>query len=608
MEPVEGSFPRSPRRVKKWLTELQGSDIGELTRQFYHGLKHSNRLCNEPRLRIELLELMRPTGWLILDNLLARYASLSLPLPDKSRRIFDLHMAILQELAFGYKIALVDAAKGGDEVPARLLLLATERAISNLSEIMLRCAQLYQSLPKSIWSDLHQLYAGMEKLDLQGKVLRDAGPRGTAKLSVGGAYKRVLVFTLCSPNHLRRGESVLLFNKLEKWVDEVELGSSAPDAQSRRHGASFGVCLGTNAPPSRLGFVNAPDPAELRAIDLRRLLPLVDAELTRAPQQESPILDDEHLQRSTLLCIKASLSLASERKSGRAVRNNKALVETGLKDIHARLCHERKPAAPSGKDPALELSDLQLMSLPHAGCSEAGDGFITHPAFGNNSRDSQVWESVARGKPMNRALVNGQRDRVQARLSVKELPRQQNWNVVNVSAAGFGLRWQGDGPSRAHVGEVVALREKTRDGRTLSWRIGVIRWIQFTDTRSFLCGVQLLSPRVVPVVAERRHGVRAQDISSNECLMLPEIKAIKQSSTLLAPSHTFRQGDITTIRVGTKDVRVKLIEALEQTSFFTQFQIRLATGVTKVAATGSGTSLPAPREEGDEFSGLWRSL
>ncbi len=606
MEPVEGSFPRSPRRVKKWLAELQGNDIGELTRQFYHGLKHSNRLRNEPRVRVEIMELMRPTGWLILDNLLARYASLSLPLPEKSRRIYDLHLAILQELAFGYKIALVDAAQGGEQLPARLQMLASERAISNLSEVMLRCAQLYQPLPKSIWSDLHQLYAGVEKLDLQSKELRDAGPRGNAQLSVSAAYKRALVFTLCSPNRLRRGEAVLLFNKLEHWSDDVLLGNSTPDAQSRRRGASFGVCLGTNAPPSRLGFVNAPNPAELRAIDLSKLLPRVDEELKRAPQHESPILDDEHLQRSTLLCIKASLSLSNQRKSGRAVRNNKALVETGLKDIHARLCHERKPAASKADDSGLNLNDLQLMSLPPTERRGSGTGFITHPQLGGPSRDGQLWESVARGKPMGRALVKAQHSG--ARSNARPPPRQQNWTVVNVSAAGFGLRWQGEGPSRAHVGEVVALREKTRDGRTLSWRIGVIRWMQFTDTRSFLCGVQMLSPRVVPVVAERRHGVRAQDISSNECLMLPEIKAIKQPSTLLAPSHTFRQGDITTIHIGDKDVRVKLVEALDQTSFFTRFQIRIATGAAKAASSG-GASLPSPRrEEADEFSGVWRSL
>jgi hypothetical protein len=256
------------------------------------------------------------------------------------------------------------------------------------------------------------------------------------------------------------------------------------------------------------------------------------------------------------------------------------------------------------------------MSLPQVERRELRDGgYITHPNFADpeGSGAGDVWEAVAKRKPMSRAYAEEQLKRADKRIGVKPEQREQNWTVVNVSAGGFGLRWQGDGPSRAHVGEVVSLREKTRDGRTLGWRVGVIRWMQFTEVNNFLCGVQLLSPRVMPVIAERRQGIRAQDVSKVECLILPEIKSIKQPSTLLAPSHMFKVGEITTIRVGKHDVRVKMIDAVEETSFFTQFQIRMATGVRKPreeeAAVAASLPKPEPRKVGDdEFDNLWKSL
>ncbi|MEM7293810.1 MAG: hypothetical protein AAF420_10520, partial [Pseudomonadota bacterium] len=149
-EPTEDSFPGTPRKVKKWLSELQTSDIGETTRQFYNGLKHSNRLVNDAKSRIEVMELFRPTARLVIKNLLKRYTMLGLPLPEKARRIFDLNIALLTEMAFGYKIALVDAMMGNSSLPPKSQGLAAQRAISYLSESLLRCVQIYSPVPSGV--------------------------------------------------------------------------------------------------------------------------------------------------------------------------------------------------------------------------------------------------------------------------------------------------------------------------------------------------------------------------------------------------------------------------------------------------------------------------
>ena len=101
--PEKDSFPGTPRKVKKWLSELQTNELGETTRhttthKLYDALKHSNRLVNETRARIEVMELFRPVARTICDNLLKRYSRQGLPLPEKVRSIFDLNIALLTEM------------------------------------------------------------------------------------------------------------------------------------------------------------------------------------------------------------------------------------------------------------------------------------------------------------------------------------------------------------------------------------------------------------------------------------------------------------------------------------------------------------------------------
>ena len=268
-EPTQDSFPGTPRKVKKWLSELIANDIGETTRQFYSGLRHSNRLINDARTRVEVMELFRPHARPIFSALLKRYSMLGLPLPEKARRIFDLNLAILTEMAFGYKIAVNDFHLGNSTLPPKLHGLAAHRAIGYLSEILLRCAQVYSPAPANVWSDLHQLYASCEGINFHTKPIADSELKHSQRSTVEDMYKRALLLSLSRPQSMRKGEVTHVFNALESWSQEAHLSKlgSRQDITSL-----FGINLNTDAPPTPLRFLHSSQGAQIRTLDLSDLM------------------------------------------------------------------------------------------------------------------------------------------------------------------------------------------------------------------------------------------------------------------------------------------------------------------------------------------------
>ncbi len=617
-EPTEDSFPGTPRKVKKWLAELQTSDIGETTRQLYNGLKHSNRLVNDARARVEVMEMFRPVTRLVCNNLLKKYNMLGLPLPEKARRIFDLNLAFLTEMAFGYKIAISDSSIDNSPLSPKIHGLAAHRAISYLSELLLRCLQNYAPVTTGAWQDMHQVYASCEAINYHTKPIPDAELVESSRSSVEDTYKRALLLSLCRPESLRKGEVVYVYKALETWVSLAKLNSLGGRQDISQ---LFGINLDTDAPPTALRFLHASKGSNIRTLDLSELLRTVTKKLDAIPEVDSPIVHDKELPRNALVCLKANWGMQAERKSARAMRGEKVTVEVGLKDIHAHLVYLQTPpkeANASSKSVygGSDYTDLQLMSIPPEDRKETASsgGFITHPDM-KGSEEHNVWDTVVTRSGLTETAMEAKKQRlntVGAELLKEGPAARQEWSVINKSSGGFGLKWIGESTTRAHVGELIALREAPAEKQPTQWRIGMLRWMQFSNDNTFVCGVQTISPRIVPVIVERKRSSSLVDVTLQECLMLPEIKPIGQASSLISPAHMFRLGEIVTIKVGGRELKYKLIDLEEQTGSFSQFLIQsTSVGTSKNVAPAAVTPkkpTPSTQQEDDEFGNLWDKL
>jgi hypothetical protein len=89
-----------------------------------------------------------------------------------------------------------------------------------------------------------------------------------------------------------------------------------------------------------------------------------------------------------------------------------------------------------------------------------------------------------------------------------------------------------------------------------------------------------------------------------ECLVLPEIKPIGQSTSLLAPAHMYKTGDTVRVRIFEKDLRVTLTGVVEHTGSFTQFTMESA-NIGKSKPSEEKESL---QDDGRFDSGVWRSI
>ena len=198
------AFPSTPRHVKKWLNDLPLINMGETTKAFYSELKQLNRAELPARQRLEVMELLRPTGRIVLDYLSKHLTARSLPLPPKSQKIGQLSQAITLELATGYKLILRDVAQNKEKLDAKRLTMAIHRALRYLGDAQLLSAKVYTSLPAGIWNDINQLFLFAEKNKLTEAEIKDDQYVTMKQSSINTVYKQLCLFAISRPETLHQ--------------------------------------------------------------------------------------------------------------------------------------------------------------------------------------------------------------------------------------------------------------------------------------------------------------------------------------------------------------------------------------------------------------------
>jgi len=224
---------------------------------------------------------------------------------------------------------------------------------------------------------------------------------------------------------------------------------------------------------------------------------------------------------------------------------------------------------------------------------------MTHTEVGATENDS--WDMVAKGRTLTDTYANEQKSILDDKLKLRHKNADSHWEIVNISAGGYCLRWNSDDTSKAQIGELIALQEfDSKDN--FEWRIGVIRWMQFTREHGLEIGVQVISPKVVTATAQRIN--RPNEVPF-ECLMLPGMKALNQASSTILPAHAFKTNDKLTVQILENKIDVTLSETKEHTGSFTQFTY-------KNTEVDKRIKKQAKKEEAnknkDDFDELWSSL
>jgi hypothetical protein len=211
--------------------------------------------------------------------------------------------------------------------------------------------------------------------------------------------------------------------------------------------------------------------------------------------------------------------------------------------------------------------ELDLMLMPSDEYTNSNDNYIIAPKA-TDTNSSIAWDIVAKG-----SVVSDTAMKIKNALPepTEELipSNWQSWEVVNASAGGYRLLWKDSQSSKAHVGELLALRET--DGKGHHWRIGVIRWMQYQENHGLEIGVKLLAPKVTIATAQYKKSRYQKAPELMKILLLPSVNVIKQPSRLLTPASRFSKGEQIVVKTTKRKFLIELTDLREHSANFSEF-------------------------------------
>ena len=602
-QPAASATPSHPRKLKKKIAALPNSNMGELTRQTFAILRDLNRQTMPSKHRLEDMEMLRPLAREIFNNLQKYFVNRTLPLPEKSQKIVNLNQSILQELVYGYAIIASEAANNTDQkVDNKTLTIAICRAINYLSEILLRASEVYTLSPEHLWSDVHQLYDFAESRGIADKTVID-NEKTPEKITIANSYKQILLFNLSRPIALRQRDSNRVYNELFEWVKLCTLHNKVTEEMIDR---VFCMHINEDRPPHYLNRTDLESGDSIRVLNASKLvIHIKELQAERKKEKQKLALGDE-IPLETLNALVFSWGVNAKRRFSRADRNEHIYVAIGLKKI-ARAINDSykddtgidtKSGFVRTSTSTMQDPDFTLESISYEENSGL-QGYVTHTEIGAGENNN--WDLVARGRALTDTYEKQQNMLNQGPMANTRKNIDDHWQIVNVSAGGYCLRWNSDEPSKAQIGELIALQEFSSN-KDFEWRIGVIRWMQYTDEHGLEIGVQVISPKVITASAQRVN--RPNEIPF-DCLMLPGVKAIKQAPSIILPSHAFKTGDKLNIQALNSKIGITLIDTREHTGSFTQFTYSNSEEVKRVKKQ---VKKEEANKNKDDFDELWSSL
>ncbi len=615
--PTATSTPSNPRKLKKLLSVLPNSNMGELTKQTFQILRDLNRQTMPSKHRLENLEMLRVPAHEIFNNLKKYFINRTLPLPEKSQKIVNLNQSLLQELVYGYEIIAYESANKIDtKINDKTLSTSICRAINYLSEMLLHCCEVYELCPKNLWHDTHQLYLFAESKNLVDNIVIDK-QREIEKTTIANSYKQILLFTLAQPITLRQSDSDRVFKELFKWSQYANIQRETPTSLI---GSVFCMRVNEDTAPHYLNENDLAEDVIIRTLDTSKLVSHVESLIAEQSEQQQKFAVGDTIPLETLKTLVSSWGKSPKRQFSRAERQGHINVAIGLSNICKAIQDSSKKEIPDNsgygffKTPAVseensidsrhdffqtsETSEkdqnftLSSITTDDGKCQQEG---MAHIELGNT--EDNMWDMVGKGRILTNTYEKDKQLINEDQLELRKQNADSHWEMVNISAGGYCLRWNSDHTSKAQIGELIALQEFYADNN-FKWNIGAIRWMQFTRKNDLEIGVKILSTEVVTATAQRANRL---DETPFACLMLPDIKALEQTSSTILPSYAFKTNNKLVVQILENKLNITLGETTEHTGSFTQFayiNTELDPRIKKAEAT----------KNKDDFDELWSSL
>ncbi|MDH3343163.1 MAG: hypothetical protein OEM07_05520, partial [Gammaproteobacteria bacterium] len=304
-------------------------------------------------------------------------------------------------------------------------------------------------------------------------------------------------------------------------------------------------------------------------LETTELVDNIRKEISSISDKQDTITVGDNLSIETLKSLSMSWGVMPKRRFSRAGKHGQIAAAIGLSHAAKMISESNLPESLESMSESFDSgSSFTLENIPEElkSMSDEASTYMTHTEIGGTS--SNAWDMVAKGKVMTNAFDKQRLLIEEEKLKLNKEDDDLHWEVVNISAGGYCLRWNSESTSKAQIGELIALHEREANGG-YEWRIGAIRWMQFTAQNGLEIGVQVLSPKVIAAEVQR---IKKLNEAPFKALMVPGIRPLNQPATIILPAHAFKTGDKLKVEVFEQNIEIKLSEKKEHTGSFTQFQ------------------------------------
>jgi len=587
-KPGKNAFDLKPRMVNEWLDSLPRANVGETARQIFDALVESNSHQHAYQDRHHFLESTRETVLYVTDSMKRHFVGMHLPLAEKNRKIASATREIHHAMAIGYMIVIETMLQHSLFFSdTKLLATLIQRAVASLSRALLTCYQTYMPYPTGIWSEIHKLYAAAEQRKIHTLTISDAHYNGTQKSSINSEYIRLLLVALTSPYRLRHGEVGKVYDVLTRWVAKCRLNTM--DNETAMQKTRFGINLASDDPPRSIALATHNcDHQHCRVLDSETLTRAIRKDIKQGFKAgETTIIGIEmtrsDLSQDLMRRLLIAWCIFPKRSFPRTEKDEQVQVTLGLTATHQVII--------SGSRRKDDEDDI----FSHTARYEANS--VKNPLADNQP---DIWDMVYfPGDADGMEELEEQFKQEQIANGKKNVYTTESWLILNESARGYCLQSIGEPLHRAQVGELVGIHRLTRE-QVWRWGIGVIRWLRMDMNNGLFLGVEMLTPDAAAI------GIRTINNARHDyqrTLMLPELPAVNQPTTLITAAVPYRVGHKLVINILGKEVMIELTRQMQNSGLFAQFQFEILEQQETVAKDES-----LDEDKDPDFSGVWSSI
>ena len=137
------------------------------------------------------------------------------------------------------------------------------------------------------------------------------------------------------------------------------------------------------------------------------------------------------------------------------------------------------------------------------------------------------------------------------------------WQILNVSAGGYALRKFNSSVANAQIGDVVTVKDTHKN----TCELAVLRWANLNELNQLDVGLELISPNVFAII------IKSENVfAETQALLLPELSALKQLASIIAPVGVLKIGIPVEMNWDNKLINVMPTHLIERTASFERYQ------------------------------------